>query len=97
MRAVGADTRAILKVFWGESMVITLMSFVVAVVLSIPLSLAMSRAVGMAFIQTPLDFQYALHGIGYWFVIVVIVGTLASIAPALNAANLSVRQSLSYE
>ncbi|MBI4787320.1 MAG: hypothetical protein HY782_09780, partial [Chloroflexi bacterium] len=57
----------------------------------------LSRAVGMAFIQTPLDFAYALNGIAYWLVIVVVVGTLASIAPALSAANLSVRASLSYE
>lgn len=97
MRAVGADTRAIVKIFWGESIVITLISFVLAVILSVPLSMAMSRAVGIAFIQTPLDFAYAFHGIAYWFVIVIVVGTLASIAPALNAANLSVRQSLSYE
>ncbi|MBI5300572.1 MAG: ABC transporter permease [Chloroflexi bacterium] len=97
MRAVGADTRAIVQIFWGESIVVTLMSFVVALALSVPLARGMSRAVGMAFIQTPLDFAYAWHGIAYWFVIVMIVGTLASIAPALNAANLSVRQSLSYE
>ena len=97
MRAVGADTRAIVKIFWGESIVITLISFALAVILSIPLSMAMSRAVGMAFIQTPLDFAYAFNGIAYWFIIVIVVGTLASIAPALNAANLSVRQSLSYE
>jgi ABC-type lipoprotein release transport system permease subunit len=57
----------------------------------------MARAVGMAFIQTPLDFAYAYNGIAYWFVIIIVVGTLASIAPALSAANLSVRQSLSYE
>jgi putative ABC transport system permease protein len=97
MRAVGADTAAIIQIFWGESIVITLISFALAVILSVPLSIGMSRAVGMAFIQTPLDFAYAWHGIADWFIIVVIVGTLASILPALNAARLSVRASLSYE
>ncbi|MBI4789248.1 MAG: ABC transporter permease [Chloroflexi bacterium] len=97
MRAIGAGTRDILQIFWGESMVITLISFALAVVFSVPMSRLLSRAVGMAFIQTPLDFAYALNGIAYWLVIVVVVGTLASIAPALSAANLSVRASLSYE
>jgi putative ABC transport system permease protein len=97
MRAIGAGNRDIVQIFWGESMVISLASFALAIVVSVPLSRAMARAVGMAFIQTPLDFAYAYNGIVYWLVIVIVVGTLASIAPALNAANLSVRQSLAYE
>ncbi len=97
MRAIGADSRDIVKIFWGESIVIALVSFALAIIASVPLSRGMARAVGMAFIQTPLDFAYAYNGIAYWFVIVIVVGTLASIAPALSAANLSVRQSLSYE
>jgi putative ABC transport system permease protein len=97
MRAIGAGHRDIVQIFWGESMVITLASFVLAIIASVPLSRGMARAVGMAFIQTPLDFKYAFNGIAEWFIIVIILGTLASIAPALNAANLSVRQSLSYE
>ena len=97
MRAIGAGNRDIVQIFWGESMVISLASFGLAVLASVPLSRAMARAVGMAFIQSPLDFAYAYSGIADWFVIVLVVGTLASIAPALNAANLSVRTSLAYE
>ncbi len=97
MRAIGAGHRDIVQIFWGESMVISLISFVGAIIASVPLSRAMARAVGMAFIHSPLDFTYAYNGILDWFVIVLVVGTLASIVPALNAANLSVRQSLSYE
>jgi putative ABC transport system permease protein len=97
MRAIGAGTRDILQIFWGESMVITTVSFGLAIILSGPLSRWLARIVGMAFIQTPLDYAYAFYGIAYWLVIVIIVGTLASIAPAMNAANLSVRASLSYE
>ncbi len=97
MRAIGADTRAIVTIFWGESMVVALLSFALAVALSVPLSHLLTRAVGMAFIQTPLDFAYAFVGIGYWLALVLLIGTAASIAPALNAAGLSVRESLSYE
>ncbi|MGQ9554126.1 MAG: FtsX-like permease family protein [Anaerolineae bacterium] len=97
MRAIGADSGAILQVFWGETMVVALLSFILAAVLSLPLSWWMARRVGLAFINTPLDFTYAAEAIGYWLAIVLVIGTLASIAPALNAANLSVRESLSYQ
>lgn len=97
MRAIGAANGDIVKIFWGESMIVSLLSFGLAIILSVPLSRGVARAVGMAFIQSPLDFAYAYNGIAYWLVIVIVVGALASIAPALNAANLSVRQSLSYE
>ena len=97
MRAIGAGTRDILQIFWGESMVVSLVSFALSVILSGPLSLFMTRAVGQVFIHTPLDLAYAWHGIAIWLLLVLVIGTLASIGPALNAANLSVRASLSYE
>jgi putative ABC transport system permease protein len=97
MRAIGADARAIVTIFWGESVVVALLSFILAVLLSVPLAHLLTRAVGMAFIQTPLDFAYAIAGIGYWLALVLVIGTAASILPALNAAGLSVRESLSYE
>jgi ABC-type lipoprotein release transport system permease subunit len=61
------------------------------------MSRIMARAVGMAFINTPLDFAYATAGIAYWLALLLLIGTAASIAPALSAANLRVRESLSYE
>ncbi|MBI4671528.1 MAG: ABC transporter permease [Chloroflexi bacterium] len=97
MRAIGADTPALLQIFWGESIVIALTSFALALALSVPLSIFMTRLVGRAFIKTPLDFAYAYNGIFYWLAVVVVIGTLASIIPALNAARLSVRECLNYE
>lgn len=97
LRAIGADTPAILQIFWGESIVVALISFGLAALLSWPLSEAMTWAVGMAFIHTPLNFAYAAHGLGLWLLILLTIGTLASIAPAASAARLSVRESLSYE
>lgn len=97
MRAIGADTRAILQIFWGESMVVTLLSFALAVAASIPLARLLTIVVGVSFLDRPLDFTYAVDGVGYWLLVVLGIGTLASILPARSAANLSVRESLSYE
>lgn len=46
MRAIGADTRAILQIFWGESMVVTLVSFVLAVGASFPLARLLTTLIG---------------------------------------------------
>ncbi len=97
MRAVGADDRAIVQIFWGEGMVVTLTSFLLAIAASVPLSHLLTYIVGLSFLDRPLDFAYAANGVGLWFVIVLVIGTLASILPARKAAHLSVRESLSYE
>lgn len=97
MRAIGADTASIVVIFWAETMIVSLASFVLAVSLSLPLARFLTRVVGLSFIQMPLDFAYATPAVLYWLTLVLVIGTLASIAPALDAANTSVRQSLSYE
>jgi putative ABC transport system permease protein len=97
MRAVGAGTAAILQVFWGESMVVALTSFGLAVLASVPLARGLTVLVGLSFLDRPLDFAYAAAGIGWWLVVVAVIGTLASILPARAAARMSVRESLSYE
>lgn len=78
-------------------MLVALASFALALVLSLPLSRWTARQVGMAFVGAPLDFSYAGEAAGYWLLIVLVVGTLASIAPALSAANLHVRETLSLD
>ncbi|RME59340.1 MAG: ABC transporter permease [Caldilineae bacterium] len=97
MRAIGADNRTLVLVFWGESMVITLASFLLAWWLSEPLARFMTRTVGLAFVNTPLDYAYARSAVGIWLVVAAVVGSLASIGPALNAARLRVQETLSYE
>ena len=97
MRAIGAGTPDILRIFLGETIVVAFVSFLLSVALSWPLAWWMARLVGDAFIGMPLDFSYATQGVWYWLVIALGLGTLASLAPALGAANLSVRESLSYE
>ena len=97
MRAIGAGDVAVLQIFWGESMVVALLSYVLAVAGSVPIGRFMSRAIGLSFLKMPLDFAYAWPSLGIWLAIIAIIGTAASILPAWSAARLSVRESLSYE
>lgn len=97
LRAIGASTRALLQIFVVEGVAIGQMSWVGGLILSVPLSLVMSRQVGMAFTRAPLDWVYDLRGPLIWLGIVLAVSALASLVPAYSAANLTVRDTLSYE
>ncbi len=97
LRAVGASNRMVRRVFLVEGWVMGLMAWLVGVVLAVPISVAMSRRIGISFIDRPLEFAFSLSGILIWLAVVLAVSTLATLAPALAAARVTVRETLSYE
>ncbi len=96
MRAIGATTGTIVGVFTMEGVLVGLLSWVLALLLSVPAAYAMGAVVGEAIVQIPLDFAYSIGGALLWLLIVVLLSALASLGPALRAARLSVRESLAY-
>ncbi len=94
MRANGASNRAILQLFVIEGLVIGALSWVGGLLLSLPISYLTSRQVGMVFTKEPLTYIYELRGPLFWLIIALIVAALASLLPARNVANLSVREML---
>lgn len=56
----------------------------------------MDSEVGQIILESNLDYQYNLSAIFIWFIIVLTVGTIASIVPAHHASAISVRESLAY-
>ena len=90
MRAIGASSRTVLQIFVSEGVVIGVLSWVGAVVLSLPVSRLLSDKVGMTFAQLPLSYVYDLRAPIFWLLIVLVVSSLASLIPARSAAGLSV-------
>ena len=97
MRAIGASTNTVLRIFVAEGVLIGAISWLGALVLAQPMSRIMSRLVGMTFAKLPLSYVFDLRAPFIWFGIVVVVSGLASYWPARTAANLTVRETLSYE
>jgi putative ABC transport system permease protein len=97
MRAIGASTHAIIGIFVMEGILISVLSWAGAILLSQPMSRAMSFQVGMNFAKLPLSYIYDLRAPGLWLLIVVVVSALASLIPAQGAARVSVRETLAYE
>jgi putative ABC transport system permease protein len=97
MRAIGASDSAVLRIFVVEGIIIGLLSWLGGIVISQPMSRLISRQIGTAFLERPLDFQYNWFGPFYWLIIILIISAVASLLPAYNAARLSVRETIAYE
>ncbi len=97
MRATGASSLTIVGIFVAEGVLVGVMSWLLAVPLSIPGARLFSDLIGDVVLQLALDFEYATGGMLLWLLIVVVLSALASLWPALRAAQVSVREALTYE
>ena len=97
MRAIGASSVAISGIFVGEGLFLGLLSWLIAVPLSLPGARAFSNLVGHALLNRPLHFSYSLGAVQLWLAIVAVLSTVASLWPALRATKVSVREALAYE
>jgi putative ABC transport system permease protein len=97
MRAIGADDRAVMRTVIAEGIVIGSISFVLAVILSIPFTYLLSTIVSLAIFQSAIDVVFTYLGYAIWLGLVFVLSTVASIVPARNAARLTIREVLAYE
>jgi len=97
MRAIGADDRAVMRTVIAEGLVIGFISFVLAIILSIPFTYVLSDIVSTAVFQTPIKVVFTFLGYAIWLGLVLLLSVLGSILPARNAARLTIREVLAYE
>jgi putative ABC transport system permease protein len=97
MRAYGASNRSIFRIVVIEGLLIGGMSWVLAIALSIPISVYLARTIGMAFMDYPMDAAISPGGILAWAAMVIIISIIASLLPAIRAVRLTVTQVLAYE
>lgn len=97
MRTIGATHGAVWRIVVGEGIIIGLIGWLLGSLLAYPISLELSRSVGEAIVQTPLDYAFSFAGVALWLGGSVILSMLASFIPAWNAARLNVREVLAYE
>jgi putative ABC transport system permease protein len=97
MRAFGASSRMISRIVIIEGLLIGIMSWILAIGLSLPISVFLARVVGLSFMDYPMTATTSPGGIFTWAVIVVVISILASLFPALRAVRLTVTEVLAYE
>jgi putative ABC transport system permease protein len=97
MRAIGASNGAIQRIFVTEGVVIGLISWVLSLIAGLIPTKFLGDAVGIAFLETPLDYTFSPGGMLVWLVIVVGVAALSTFVPAESAAQIKVNELLGYE
>ncbi len=96
MRAVGASSWDIGRLFIGEGLILGWLSWLIALPLSMPAGRLMVASMSQAF-QTEYIYHYTPTGAILWLGIITIVSILASWFPARAATRISVRESLVYQ
>jgi len=97
MRAIGAANGAILRIVIVEGMIIGALSWLLGILLALPLSKALSDAVGVGFIQAELSYRFSMGGAGGWLAVILLIAAVASLLPARGASRITVREVLAYE
>jgi putative ABC transport system permease protein len=97
MRAIGASNGAIFRLVVVEGMLIGVISWGLALLLSVPITLVLNQGVGAAILQGAMDFAFGWNGVMLWLLVVLGVSAAASLLPAWSAVRLTVREVLAYE
>jgi putative ABC transport system permease protein len=97
MRAFGASSNAVFRIVILEGLLIGLMSWILAIGFSLPISFFLARTIGLSFMDYPMAATFSPSGIFLWALLVVVISILASLFPALRAVRLTVTQVLAYE
>ena len=96
MRAVGASSREVGFVFTGESLMLGLISWILALPIGLSAGPAFVLTLGQV-IEFPAEYHPAYHGVWIWLAIVIVLSIIASWVPARRATRISVNESLAYE
>ena len=96
MRAVGASSWTIARLFIGEGLILGWLSWLIALPLSIPAGQLMTEALASA-LRSVIIYNYTPTGALYWLGIITVMSVLASLLPARGAMRISVRESLAYQ
>ena len=97
MRAIGASSWQVIRLFVSEGVLLGVMSWLVALPLSIIVAyFFITKGLSLALNQQ-LVYQFTPVGAGVWLVIITLLAIIASALPARGAARISVRESLAYQ
>jgi putative ABC transport system permease protein len=96
MRAIGASSWAIARLFIGEGLILGWLSWLIALPFTIPAGQLMVKGLGTA-LGGEMVYKYTPTGAILWLIIITILSMIASLLPARNALRISVRESLAYD
>ena len=97
LRAIGASNFDVQSIVIVEGIVVGMISWVISILLSIPLTGLLAGGVGTAMFKSPLPTVYDSMGTFVWLIFMLFLATIASSLPARRASRLTVKDTLAYE
>jgi putative ABC transport system permease protein len=97
LRAIGVTNQKLYGLTITEGFMIGLISWGIAVIVSVPLSYYLGNKFFTIFFETTLNFTVSHTGIVLWLAIIVLFSAVAVLIPAYNANQQSVAVGLAYE
>jgi putative ABC transport system permease protein len=97
MRTIGAVDIVIMQSVVIEALVIGLITWLLAIVLSFPISYFLLTIIGTAMMGSAMALSFTPLGIVLWLGVVIVLSVVASLIPARNAARLTINEVLAYE
>lgn len=97
LRAIGATPAALAAIFVGEGIGLGLLGWSAAVLAAWPLGRGIAGALGTLLLRTAIDFRFDGRGPAIGLAVSLVLGTLASLLPALEAGRRPIREGLEYE
>ena len=96
LRAIGARRPLLRRLVLAEGLAVALFSAFFAVILALPLTLALDRVMGVSLLGSPLAFAFSPAAALGWLGLVVVIGLAACWLPAEGAARMTIREALAY-
>ncbi|MES0360727.1 MAG: FtsX-like permease family protein [Anaerolineales bacterium] len=97
MRTIGAVDFVVMQSVVIEGLVIGLITWVIAIGLSYPISYALLNIIGQAMAGSTFALIFTPLGVVLWLAVVIVLSIIASVMPARNAARLTINEVLAYE
>ena len=97
MRSIGARNGAIFQMVVVEGALIGLISWGLSILLAIPITHLLDTALGKQLMTIPILYTFSSLGTLVWLMVALVLSAIASLLPARNAVQLTVRDVLAYE
>ncbi len=94
LRAIGARHGAIISMIQVEGLVISLLGWLIAIPLSVPMSVLLGRAFGRIMMPVAVTWMPAMRGVLVWLAVAVVVSLAACAAPAVRAMRITTKSAL---
>jgi putative ABC transport system permease protein len=97
LRAIGATPRAIVRMVQVEGLLIAVISWLIAIPLSLPMSVLLARSFGRIMLPVTATLVPEGSAVGIWLAVAVFVSLAACAWPAVRATRIPTVAALAYE